>query len=224
MRKDHDDGRRLYKARRPDGEVAWVDHDELWRLQRSQADRLRRARSRRRRSILLALVGLVALSLALVVLRLRSPFRSPPQPSAEVSRPAVAAAGSGAEAEQPVGAVEPALSPNERVAGAVHGWADAWARQDVSAYLASYGSDFESVGGRSRTGWRSWRRQRLLAPAAIRVEIEELEIAFPGAGRAEARFVQSYRSPDYADVVHKTLQLVEEGGQWRIVSERAESP
>ena len=73
-----DKGPRLYKARGPDGEVAWVDHDELWRLQHSQAERLRQDRARRGRLVLLALAGLVALALVLVILRLRSGDESLP--------------------------------------------------------------------------------------------------------------------------------------------------
>ena len=34
------DGGRLYKARGPDGEAVWVDHEELWRLQQEANRRL----------------------------------------------------------------------------------------------------------------------------------------------------------------------------------------
>jgi hypothetical protein len=42
--------------------------------------------------------------------------------------------------------------------------------------------------------------------------------------RAEARFLQRYSSPSYSDVVRKSLQLIEDGDDWRIVTERAETP
>jgi len=230
MNETHDEGRRLYKARGPDGEVAWVDHDQLWRLQQGQTEQLRRDRARRRRLVLLGLVGLVALALALVTFRLRSGVESVPDPDATADPPTVAAGPRVPTAEpQPssLGATPdplPSPSPTERVAGAVRSWAAAWARQDVPAYLAGYAAGFEPAGGSSRSSWESLRRRRLLAPSSIRVEIEELEIAFREGDRAVARFLQSYRSPGYSDVVRKSLELVEQEGEWRIVSERAEAP
>ena len=71
-------GGRLYKARGADGEVAWVDHEELWRLQQAQADEARRQQLRRRRQLLLGLLGLVVVALVLVFLRLGDPGRLVP--------------------------------------------------------------------------------------------------------------------------------------------------
>ena len=103
-------------------------------------------------------------------------------------------------------------------------WADAWARQDVAAYLASYAAGFEPAAGLTRPDWERLRRRRLLDPASIRVEIEGLEVVVRAEGRAEASFLQTYVSPDYSDVVRKSLLLVEETGEWRIVAERSEAP
>lgn len=263
MNDTSDPGRRLYKARRPDGEVAWVDHDELWRLQQGQAEELRRKQARRRRLALAALAGLLALAVVLVAYRLRPPAAAPsrsadaPAPAAgepgAVATPAAAdtrvvppipaaadapvAAPTAAAADTPVAppaaasapplpeaAADPPPSPEDRVAGFVTAWAAAWARQDVPAYLASYGAEFEPAEGLARPGWERLRRQRLLEPPSIRVEIEELEIVLGDAGRAEARFRQTYTSPGYSDVVRKTLELVEEGDGWRIIAERAAAP
>jgi hypothetical protein len=245
MSQTPEQGRRLYKARRPDGEVAWVDHDELWRLQQSQAEELRRDQARRRRRALLALAGLAALVLALFAYRLWRGAGSAPPPVAAVGKPAAATTGAGSPATQGGAAVEaggalPAASAGEspapvaapppppeagaQAAAAVRRWADAWASQDVAAYLASYAAGFEPAQGLTRSGWERLRRQRLLGPTSIRVEIEELEVIVRDEGRAEARFLQTYVSPDYSDVVRKSLLLVEQAGEWRITAERAEAP
>ena len=248
--------RRLYKARGPDGEVAWVDHDELWRLQQRQAQELRRERVRRRRLLLLGLAALVVAMLALAFLRLRqgtAPSETAggvvvPETAAAVAPPEAAVAESAgveetspaapgpraaADVEPPSGAPAPPpeqptastaqepAPPTELVAAAVRGWADAWGRRDVESYLASYSASFQPGDGASRSAWRGLRRRRLERPAWIRVEIEDLEIAWRDGGRAEARFRQSYESPLYADVVRKSLELVEEEGDWRIIAERA---
>lgn len=223
MDRASDQGRRLYKARRPDGELAWVDHDELWRLQQGQAEALRRAQRRRRRRVMVAVAGLVAVALALLLWRLGSEVGPAPPPAAEAAgADPLPAATTAEEPPAPAAAVPP--PPEARVEAAVERWAEAWARRDVAAYLASYAADFQPAEGLSRPGWERWRRERLLAPASIRLEIEELEVAVGERGRAEARFLQTYVSPDYSDVVRKTLRLVEEEGEWRIAGERAEAP
>ncbi|MFQ5350006.1 MAG: YybH family protein [Thermoanaerobaculia bacterium] len=230
----HQNGGRLYKARGPDGEAVWVDHEELWRLQHEQADRLRRDQARRRRGLLLALAGVVVVSLALVVFKLWSRGEPPAvsQPTAPIPAGTVGSGTERSAAPAPeadpaavIGkAAAPAERPAERVAGAVRAWADAWARRDVDAYLAGYAEEFRPAGGLSRQAWESLRRRRLLTPASIRVEIDELRVTLGEAGRAEARFLQRYSSPLYADVVGKRLELVERDGKWRIVAERALAP
>lgn len=230
MHKTDDKGRRLYKGRGPDGEVAWVDHDELWRLQQSQAKELRRGHARRHRLLVLALTGLAVVALAAAIFW----WRSAAAPKLEGTGVPVAVAaepegGPVSEAVDPERApIETAAdrepSPSDRVAAAVTTWAEAWARQDVPAYLAGYATGFEPDRGLSRSDWESLRRRRLLGPASIEVEIEGLEITFGEQGRAEARFVQRYNSPTYSDVVRKRLQLVQEAGEWRIAAESSAPP
>ncbi len=227
MTGDREEGGRLYKARGPDGEVAWVDHEELWRLQQSQVEGVRREHARRRRLMLLALAGLVVVALVLVFFRLWSGAESgvvaePPAPI-EADAETVTA---GPEPPAIAETADPSAptAATERIAAVVAAWAGAWSRQDVPAYLGSYAAEFRPVGGLSRSSWESLRRQRLLEPASIRVEIERLRITPLEEGRVEARFVQRYSSPRYSDVVIKRLVLVEETGEWRIAAERAEAP
>jgi hypothetical protein len=222
--------------------VTWVDHEELWRLQQKQTEGLRRDHARRHRLLVLAMAGLVTVCLAVAVFLLRSSIlSSPPAPQMPATpidlegaaTPPEALAVSEAPAEVLPHAADPERLPDEAeaesrpsstdpIAAALAAWAGAWARQDVAAYLGSYAAGFRPTADLSRPAWESLRRQRLLTPATIRVEIEEVEIERVGESRAEARFVQSYSSPSYSDVVTKSLELVEEEGQWRIVSERAE--
>jgi hypothetical protein len=229
-----DGGGRLYKARGPDGEVTWVDHEGLWRLQQSQTERLRQDHSRRRRRAILVLGALALVTvLLLAVLWLRSPAGSLPSaestgsPTAAAGRTTEAGVRQAADSEQAAAAPEDfavaAPSTAERVSGVVSAWSTAWADQEVDAYLERYSDAFRPADRLSRSSWEDLRRQRLLAPSSIRLEIEELEILVPEPGRAEARFLQRYTSPSYSDVVRKTLELVEEEeGEWRIVAESAE--
>ena len=67
--------------------------------------------------------------------------------------------------------------------------------------------------------WRDQRRERLLRPRSISVEISELEVIPQDAQHVQARFVQDYRANQYRDRVSKRLDLMLEGDEWSIVRE-----
>ena len=213
-------GERRYKVRRADGELEYVDHDELWRVQQEETERIHRERLGRRKRLALAAAAVLAVALAVALLLWGAGGREP-----EVG----AAAGETSVAEPPqeltlppAAAAEPAKTPEELAAAAVGAWAAAWRAQDVRAYLAGYSLAFRPADGSTRSAWQAVRRRRLEAPASIEVDLEGMEVVLLDAGRARARFRQSYRSPEYSDVVLKTLELVDEDGVWRIVRETAE--
>ncbi len=101
----------------------------------------------------------------------------------------------------------------------VRAWAAAWSKQDVEAYLAFYSREFRPTGATNRNAWEALRRRRLSRPAFIKVGINELQITVLGAKRARATFHQAYHADRYQDNVLKTLELVREDVQWRIIRE-----
>ena len=115
--------------------------------------------------------------------------------------------------------VEPEAIALSNVKNFVLDWAAAWSRQDLDTYLAHYAEDFRPASGTSHAVWREQRRERLMQPKSISVEISELEVIPQGAQHVQARFVQDYRANHYRDRVTKTLDLMREGGEWRIVRE-----
>jgi tetratricopeptide (TPR) repeat protein len=106
-----------------------------------------------------------------------------------------------------------------RVENFVRDWAAAWSRQDVEAYLLHYADDFRPADGTSHAMWKDQRRERLMRPRSISVEISELEVIPLDEQHVEARFVQAYRANHYRDRVSKALYLMRVGGDWRIVQE-----
>jgi SH3 domain protein len=152
-------------------------------------------------------------------------------PGSPTKLPTVREPGSGAAA-QPLVQVEPAVAdesqpfrPQVRSAdlvALVTSWAQAWSNQDVDEYLASYSDRFQPASGLSRSRWQEQRRQRLTAPSFIEVEISSLDVSIDGPERGSVTFDQSYRSDTFQDVVRKSLELVLEDGEWRILSEVAE--
>lgn len=128
-----------------------------------------------------------------------------------------ALASRGGQGAVAVGAAEGVVTASERrVLAMVEGWADAWSKQAVGAYLAYYSDEFTPAGNLTREEWANVRRERLQAPDFIRIGIDSPQVRFENASRAVVRFRQSYQSDSYSDQVVKRLELVNEGGNWKI--------
>jgi tetratricopeptide (TPR) repeat protein len=111
----------------------------------------------------------------------------------------------------------------ERIEDTVRNWAQAWAAQDVEAYLAYYSDDFRPGDGLSRVDWAAQRRDRLTSPRYINLRVEDIQIEIDQAtGEARARFRQTYESNTFNSSIMKTLQLTEARDGWRIKRELAE--
>ena len=113
------------------------------------------------------------------------------------------------------------VGPVHEAEAAVLAWADAWAAQDIDAYLDAYATNFEPQYGTPRSAWEAQRRVRLAQPTLIEIGITELEIELVGPNRARATFRQSYTSDTFSDVVSKTLLLTLTANGWKIESEEA---
>lgn len=150
------------------------------------------------------------------------PWQPPAEepPTEEPARPFEAAGPQApAAGEQPSVEGGPAVRPTE-IVDTLRAWATAWSRQRFDDYLSFYAADFEPPDGLDRAAWEAARRERIAAPGWIRVALTLVEVEETGAGTAEARFVQSYRSERYNDLVRKHLTMVREDGEWKIAAER----
>ena len=99
-------------------------------------------------------------------------------------------------------------------------WARAWSGRRVDELHAFYASGFRPPGGSSRGEWEAGRKIRIEAREWIEVTLSGFETQVLGADRARVSFDQTYRSDVYSDDVRKTLELVSEGGRWKILEER----
>lgn len=117
------------------------------------------------------------------------------------------------------------------LAALVEAWARAWSEQRVEAYLYFYSQGFVPLGDMSRDEWQELRRVRVAAPGYVKVSVAFLDFesgesaggSAGGSDRALVRFNQSYESDTFGDVVTKTLELVREGGVWKIAKESVDS-
>ena len=133
---------------------------------------------------------------------------APQTPAAQPTAPAAAAA-----ATPP-----PAPFDTAPIQNAVNVWAQAWQSQDLPGYFFAYSQAFTPEGGLSRSAWETQRRDRISRPGNITVRVSGLRVESVGDG-ARATFTQDYSADTYSDSVTKVLDLVREGGSWKITRE-----
>lgn len=123
--------------------------------------------------------------------------------------------------EKPKPPAAPDADASAEVIKAVQGWAQAWSKKDVDAYLAYYARDFDPPGKESRADWEKARRQRIEAPKSISVSVESAKVTMRGANEAAVTFRQNYRSDKLKSSSRKTLNMVKTDNGWQIRKEQA---
>ena len=157
---------------------------------------------------------------------------APPAPQARpqvtAAQPAVAPAPPPVATVAPAAVVRPAAPATQEnpadikasLTRAVQGWAQAWSRRDVKAYLDAYAPNFVSADrSLSTQEWAAQRRSRIESRKHIEVRIEDLEFDPKGADWV-ASFMQHYRSENFREATRKQLLMRQFDGRWLIVAER----
>ena len=142
-----------------------------------------------------------------------SPVVSAAPPAKPASAPAVAPATPPAPAPAAASA-----GAEKEVESAVRAWADAWSSKDMSAYLASYGPNFDTPGSQPRKAWEEARRARIVGKSRISVKLSNLSVAVQGS-KATARFKQDYSADSLNVSSRKTLDLAKVSDRWVIIKE-----
>ncbi len=133
---------------------------------------------------------------------------------------AVATAKQGKEAgKEPTKPATEAIDPKAQVERTLRAWAAAWSARDADAYLSFYSTEFKTPGKQEFAAWSEERKARVTRPEFIKVSIDRLKISLKG-NTAQASFTQQYESNIVKDSGKKTMQLVREGSNWKILDER----
>jgi tetratricopeptide (TPR) repeat protein len=133
----------------------------------------------------------------------------------EPAKPAVEVAQKAPEKPLPVDA-------GAEVLKAVNGWAQAWSKRDVDAYLGYYAKDFQTPSGEPRADWEKARRTRIGAAKKIAVGVDSPKVTMSGANQATVAFRQAYQSDSFKATGGKTLVLVKGAdGRWQIQQEKS---
>lgn len=111
-------------------------------------------------------------------------------------------------------------SAEKEVNDLLKNWIVAWSGKEYEAYVRFYSSRFEPPKGQSLANWKTMRKTRLGKPGVINLKLDQIAVLSTGPNTAKASFVQRYSADEFADNVEKTLDLVREAGQWKILRER----
>ena len=98
-------------------------------------------------------------------------------------------------------------------------WAQAWSSKDFDSYTGFYSNQHRAKFN-SHEAWVAYRRDRILRPGEIKVEISNIQIKWRSQNRAIIDFRQAFESPNYKDRVLKRLAFDRVGSQWKITEER----
>jgi tetratricopeptide (TPR) repeat protein len=116
----------------------------------------------------------------------------------------------------------PVADAGSEVLKAVNGWAEAWSKKDVDAYLSYYAKDFHTPSGETRANWEKSRRSRIGAAKVIAVVLSSPKVTMNSASQATVTFRQAYRSDSFKATGNKTLVLVKGAeGRWQIQQEKS---
>jgi len=115
--------------------------------------------------------------------------------------------------------VAEAIEPKAQVERTLRAWVAAWSARDAEAYLSFYSREFKTPGKQDFAAWSADRKTRVTRPEFIKVSIDNLKITLKGK-TAQATFTQQYESNFLKDTGKKTLQLVREDNNWKIIEER----
>jgi tetratricopeptide (TPR) repeat protein len=98
-------------------------------------------------------------------------------------------------------------------------WAKAWSSKDFDSYTGSYTPDYRDKFN-THAQWVKHRRERILRPGDIKVEVSGFSVKQPGSNKVMVDFTQAFSSPNYSDRVVKRLDFERVGNQWKIAKER----
>lgn len=101
-------------------------------------------------------------------------------------------------------------------------WHTAWEQQNWDDYINSYLQNTTLYGVKmSLEEWRAFRKDRLLSPEWIKLEIRAPKYTRLNSHWYRVEFYQRFEKPGYADETNKRLELTLTSAGWKIASEAA---
>ena len=98
-------------------------------------------------------------------------------------------------------------------------WAEAWSNKEFEAYTGFYSPHYRAR-FKTHAQWVAHRRDRIMRPGEIRIEVSDIQIKRHSENQAIIDFRQAFDSARYSDRVIKRLAFSRVGSQWKITEEQ----
>ncbi len=97
-------------------------------------------------------------------------------------------------------------------------WAEAWANQDIAAYLDFYVPGYKSKYDNHKQ-WAKQRTRRIKNAKQIQIVLDNIEVISNDVIYVQVNFRQKYSASNYSDISNKYMELVKVKGGWKIIKE-----
>ncbi|MDG2253035.1 MAG: tetratricopeptide repeat protein [Methylophilaceae bacterium] len=104
----------------------------------------------------------------------------------------------------------------------VERWKTSWENKDLDTYFSSYSRYFKIKGDISYKGWKKTRTEKIINKKEINIQIANIKYKFK-EGFWFVNMSQTYNSGNYSDKENKTLVIINESGDYKIIEENTEN-
>ena len=104
----------------------------------------------------------------------------------------------------------------------VERWKTSWEGKDLETYFSSYSKYFKVKDDINYKGWKRTRTEKIINKKEINIQLTKIKYKFK-EGLWFINMSQAYNSGNYSDKENKTLVIINESGDYKIIEENTEN-
>ena len=104
----------------------------------------------------------------------------------------------------------------------VERWKTSWEDKNLETYFSSYSKYFKVKGDMNYENWKRTRTEKIINKKEINIKLTNIKFKLK-KGFWSVNMKQAYSSGDYSDEENKTLIIINESGDYRIIEENTQN-
>lgn len=104
----------------------------------------------------------------------------------------------------------------------VERWKTSWEDKNLETYFSSYSKYFKVKGDMNYEDWKRTRTEKIINKKEINIKLTNIKFKLK-KGFWSVNMKQAYSSGDYSDEENKTLVIINESGDYKIIEENTEN-
>lgn len=104
----------------------------------------------------------------------------------------------------------------------VERWKTSWEDKNLETYFSSYSKYFKVKGDMNYEDWKRTRTEKIINKKEINIKLTNIKFKLK-KGFWSVNMKQAYSSGDYSDEENKTLVIINESGDYRIIEENTQN-